>query len=174
MTRSLPTLADLVAQPSRVDELTPAQARGLLVEIATLQPLLIARAMAPAEAPAERDDPTRLLTVPDAAGRLGIPESYLYELIRLGRVPAQRIGPKYVRVHPATITDIQERGLDSVLSRPYIPSRERLGAAAATREGNPGGIRDAVGRARQHAGAVRAGRAPDSRDGGAAREASDA
>jgi len=117
MTGAPLTLEDLAAQPSRIDELTADQARGLLVTISSIQPLLISRAMVKADAGADhRDEPVRLLTVPDAAERLAIPRSFLYELIRQGRVPAQRIGPKYVRLHPATVEAIQQRGLDSTLS----------------------------------------------------------
>jgi excisionase family DNA binding protein len=123
------TLAELAAQPARLADLTPQQARGILVEIASLQPLLIAQALVPA-GQATGVEPERLLTVPDAAARLAIPASFLYELIRQGRVPAQRIGPKYVRLHPATVAEIQQKGLDTLLGVTY--SRRRDGTRPAT------------------------------------------
>jgi excisionase family DNA binding protein len=114
--RSLPTLADLAAQPTRVTELTADEARALLAKLATLHGPLLAQALGGEARATDPSDPIRLLTVPEAAERLSIPRSYLYELIRLGRVPAQRIGPKYVRLHPATVAEIQRTGLDSKLS----------------------------------------------------------
>src|SRR5262249_51326741 len=138
-----PTLAELAAQPARVDDLAPEQARAVLVAIAALQPLLIARAMAPA-ASATSAEPDRLLTVAEAAARLAVPESYLYELIRQGRVPAQRIGPKYVRLHPMTVVNIQQRGLDAGLSGPY-----------SCRQHDGSGARHAAGQAEANAGRVR-------------------
>ncbi len=69
------TTADLVAQPSRVAELSPEQARGLLVAIASIQPLLIARALATGGAPGAGD---RLLKIDEAASRLGQSPDWLY------------------------------------------------------------------------------------------------
>ena len=130
MTSPPPTMADLVAQPSRVAELSAEQARGLLVAIASIQPLLIARALAGPDAAADPREAARLLTVPEAAERLAIPSSFLYELIRQGRVPAQRIGPKYVRLHPATVAEIQAKGLDVTLGSTYSQRRDRRRTSA--------------------------------------------
>jgi excisionase family DNA binding protein len=143
VTRSLLTLADLAARPSRVDELAPEQALGLLVAIASLQPLLMARALVPCAPKADPSEPIRLLTVPEAAERLNIPRSYLYELVRLGRVPAQRIGPKYVRLNPATVAEIQEKGLDGRIGLTYSRRRDGTGIARP-----PGTARAHPGRAR--------------------------
>ena len=165
MTSPLPTMVDLVAQPSRLAELSPEQACGLLVAIASIQPLLIARALAGPDAAADPREAARLLTVPEAAERLAIPPSFLYELIRQGRVPAQRIGPKYIRVHPAIVAEIQQRGLDSALSRSYSLRHDGNGArgAAYQAHADAGHVRRAARRPREHAGALRTGRDRDPR-----------
>ncbi len=87
MTRPL-TLADLVAQPSRVDELTSEQARALLAQLATLQAPLLARALVGGGG----RDPDELLPVDVAAKRLGLGEGWLYRhaatlpfTVRVGR-----------------------------------------------------------------------------------------
>jgi excisionase family DNA binding protein len=79
MTRALPTLADLAAQPARVDELAPDQARALLVQLAALQAPLLARALAGGRT---SGDPDELLTVDVAARRLGLSEDWLYRHAR--------------------------------------------------------------------------------------------
>ena len=109
--RALPTLVDLAAHPDRVAELAPETARALLAQLASLQGPLLAQAMA--AVPADRDPAASLLLVPQAAQRLGIESSYLYDLIRQGRVPAVRLGAKYVRVHPDVVAEIQRTGLDT-------------------------------------------------------------
>jgi excisionase family DNA binding protein len=171
--RPLPALADLLADMSRINDLNPDDARALLTQLATLQAPLLAKALAPPAA-AVNNPAEALLLVPDAAGLLGIEASYLYELIRQGRVPAVRLGPKYVRLHPTVVAEIQAKGLANGLSQPYSRSRERRGAAATARERNAGGLRGAVGRAREHAGAIRARRPGDPGAGGPTREAPDA
>jgi len=171
--RPLPVLADLIAEPSRIHDLDPDDARKLLTQLATLQAPLLAKALAaPAAAVTESD--AALLLVPVAAARLGIDTSYLYELIRQGRVPAVRLGPKYVRLHPTVIAEIQAKGIANWLSQPYSRSREGQGVAAAAGKRNAGGLRGAVGRAREHVGAVRARRPSDPRACGPTREAPDA
>jgi excisionase family DNA binding protein len=171
-TRPLPVLADLVNDPSCINDLAPDEARGFLAQLATLQAPLLAKALAP-QAAVVKDPAEALLLVPDAAARLGIEASYLYELIRHGRVPAVRLGPKYVRLHPTVVTEIQAKGLPHGLSQRYSRSREGRDAAAAARERNPSGIRGAVGRSREHIGTVRARRSGDSRAGGPTRKAPD-
>jgi excisionase family DNA binding protein len=170
--RAIPTLADLAAQPARVDELAPDQARILLAQLAALQAPLLARALATGDHTAAAPGPERLLTVPEAAERLSIPPSYLYELIRLGRVEACKVGPKYVRLHPATVGAIQRDGLDTALSQQYSRARDRQGAPHVAPQADPAGVRRTTGRPRQHAGAVRTRRAPDSGNGGPARAVS--
>jgi predicted DNA-binding transcriptional regulator AlpA len=82
MTRPPLTLADLVAQPSRIDALDPEHARRLLIEVSTIQPLLIARALAVGGASGSAD---RLLKIDEAATRLGQSPDWLYR--HAGRLP---------------------------------------------------------------------------------------
>jgi len=173
MTGSGPALADLIVDPSRINDLDPDEARVLLTQLAMLQAPLLAKALA-TPAAAVKDPAEALLLVPDAAVRLGIKASYLFELIRQGQVPAVRLGPKYVRLHSTVVAEIQAKGLANGLSQPYSRPREGRGAATTARERNPGGFRGAVGRAREHVGAVRARRPGDPRAGGPTRETPDA
>lgn len=53
--------------------------------------------------PAESDAPPRLLTVPEAAERLGLPVSSAYELAASGRLPVVRFSARRVRVRPADL-----------------------------------------------------------------------
>src|SRR5262249_35798 len=113
--------------------------------------------------------PERLLTVPEAAARLSIPPSYAYELIRIGRLEACRIGPKYVRVHPDVIAKI----LDEGLSPQYSRGRDGQGAARVAREANAGGVRRGARHPHEHARQIRARRPQaDPGDSGAARAVS--
>jgi Helix-turn-helix domain len=73
--RAAPPLTDLLADPHRVGDLDPAQARRLLIEIATIQPLLMTRALATGGPTSSAD---RLLKVADAARRLGQSPDWLY------------------------------------------------------------------------------------------------
>jgi hypothetical protein len=74
MMRALPTLADLAAQPDRIQDLAPEHARALLVQLATLQAPLLARALTSTAGEA-RD---RLLKIEPAAERLGQSVDWLY------------------------------------------------------------------------------------------------
>jgi len=117
-------LADLVVDPSRINDLTPDEAREILVQMIPLQSSLLARALAVrvAEITPPADS---LLLVQDAAAKLGIAPSHLYELIRQGRVPAVKLGPKYVRLNPTVVAEIQQKGLATALGSTYSPRRDR-------------------------------------------------
>lgn len=82
--RALPTLAELAAHPERVNELAPDQARALLVQLATLQAPLLARALLLGGGRASGDS-DELLTVDVAARRLGLSEDWLYR--HAGKLP---------------------------------------------------------------------------------------
>jgi excisionase family DNA binding protein len=97
MTQPTLTLGELVAQPSRVDELAPEQARALLVAIACLQPLLIARAIASGASAAPVEPEDRWLTAVEVAARTGFTAPYVLELCRRGVLASMRQG-KYVRI----------------------------------------------------------------------------
>lgn len=73
--RAAPTLTDLLADPGRIGQVDPEQARRLLIEIATIQPLLMTRALASCGATSNAD---RLLKVADTARRLGQSPDWLY------------------------------------------------------------------------------------------------
>jgi excisionase family DNA binding protein len=161
----MPTLTELLERPELVERVSSEDARGLLARLAALQAPLLARALA-TPATETKQAAEALLLVPEAAARLGLPVSYLYELIRLDRVEAVRIGPKYVRVHPATVAAIQRDGLDKALSHPYSSRRDGQGAARASRRKDARALRQSARRSLEHAGAVRARRALDSRTGG--------
>ena len=82
--------APFLGQPERVGELSKDEARGLLAVItvvrgrlANLEAMITARLAEP-DAPAEED---RLLTVQQAADRIGCKKSYVAELIRQRRIP---------------------------------------------------------------------------------------
>jgi predicted DNA-binding transcriptional regulator AlpA len=80
--RALPTLADVLADRHRIGELDPDHARRLLIEISTIQPLLIARALAVGGASGSAD---RLLKIDEAATRMGQSPDWLYR--RASRLP---------------------------------------------------------------------------------------
>jgi len=96
----VPALEELAADPARVQELSPEVACKILVKLATLQAILLVRALA-----GDGQEPlaeTRLLTIPETAARLNIPVAHAYELARRGEIPILRVGKKYLRVCPST------------------------------------------------------------------------
>ncbi len=73
--------------------------------------------------PARRPDsdgegkvPERLLTIPEAARVLAVPESWLRERVRLRRVPHRRLG-KHVRFSATDLEQIVERAAQQVAPR---------------------------------------------------------
>jgi predicted DNA-binding transcriptional regulator AlpA len=71
------TLADLAAQPERIDDLAPVQARALLTQLVPLQTALLGRAFAQDGSTGSRGD--RLLSVKEAAAKLGQSVAYVYK-----------------------------------------------------------------------------------------------
>jgi excisionase family DNA binding protein len=57
--------------------------------------------------------PERLLTIPEAARALAVPESWLRERVRLRRVPHRRLG-KHVRFSTTDLEKIVERAAQQV------------------------------------------------------------
>ena len=92
-------LRRVLADPCLVEQLSPAQARSLLVELGVLLTALAARAIGPEVSPARPGESgaERLLTVPQVAERLALPKGRVYELVRRAELPAVHIG-KYVRI----------------------------------------------------------------------------
>lgn len=72
----LSSLADLVEHPERAHDLPADVARALLAQVAPLQMALLGRAFAPDGPGAGRD---RLLTVKDAAAKIGQSAEWLYK-----------------------------------------------------------------------------------------------
>src|SRR5262249_6638250 len=72
-----PTLADLTAQPVRVNDLSPGQARAYLAQLVPLQTALLSRAFAQDGSADSRGD--RLLSVKEAAAKLGQSAGYVYK-----------------------------------------------------------------------------------------------
>jgi excisionase family DNA binding protein len=148
------TLDDLVRNP----DLATALSRKELVDIyrraarveADLHALLMAH---PAEASCD-ETAGGLLTLPDVAKILKIPESKAYELARRGELPTVAIpGGKYVRVRPADLNALIDACvLPMVTSRrdqarvPAAPQATRsLTGAARSRHGHHQGVGLAVG-----------------------------
>jgi excisionase family DNA binding protein len=103
-----PTLDELAADPTRVAMLAPAAATDALVKLAALQGLLLARVLASGRSDADAGDKAvddHLLTIPEAAKRLGVAPAFAYELARRGELPTVRVGVKYVRVSSAVLAE---------------------------------------------------------------------
>lgn len=74
----IPTMDQMIAEPSRVATLPPEVARTFLISWATVQPLLIMQALkdiGQAEAPTT---PERFLTVVETVARFGVTRRWLY------------------------------------------------------------------------------------------------
>lgn len=157
------SLTELIAHPDRILDVPVGAIPTLLVQLTTVAAQLAARAHAVAlKQEVDGAQPSHdLVTVPEAAKTLGIAPSFLYEAIRLNRVPATRLG-KYVRMHPDTVADIQRKGLDAGLSLRYTRRYGRRGAQEAAGSPDAGGIRRPTRRAQQYPREVRARRTADS------------
>lgn len=71
---AIPSLAEVLEDPARVEELPAEAARALLVRLMALQPLLVTRALAGPTTAADR-----LLTPGEAAAKLGQSLSWVYK-----------------------------------------------------------------------------------------------
>ncbi len=162
-------LGQILEHPARVAELSDQEARQLLVRVSALLAALAARV--PASENGQPGD--RLLTPAEAAARLGVRRSRIYDLTRAGALPAVRVG-KYVRVRASAltqwVTDL-EKAFSSGLSLRYNVKYEGQGAPRHPQaaRANAGRIRPAPGGPLEHAGPGRARRAPDSPIGRQAR-----
>ncbi len=74
----VPSLDELAANPERAADIPPGTAAALLARLAGLQPVLLARALAPAGDGDGAAAPDRLLTVKEAAEQLGHSADWLY------------------------------------------------------------------------------------------------
>lgn len=89
---STPDLRALVAAA------TPAELPQLIGELEAVKAAALARLLAPASSPVE----DRLLSLPDVAKVLGVPEDRAYDLARQRRLPVVVIG-KYKRVRESAL-----------------------------------------------------------------------
>jgi excisionase family DNA binding protein len=97
----LPTLDALVADPAKAAMLPPETAQALLIELASLQPLLLQRALM---ASRNGNGTDILLTIPEVAQQLKVSTYRAYELCRQGAVKSVRLG-KSVRVKASAVAD---------------------------------------------------------------------
>ncbi len=107
-----PDLADLLQNPQRVQTLPPDTIPPLMTQLAALQSALAARLLAAStcngQPEARVED--RLLSVPEAAQKLGVSEDWLYR--KASKLPfTVRLGPRQLR--------FSERGIEK-----YIRQRQ--------------------------------------------------
>ena len=101
----IPSLDELAKQPERAAQVPAHVAVVFLAQIASLQPLLLHRALLGTQHGPNPDD---LLTVPQVAARLKVSEYRAYELCRQGLLKSVRLG-KSVRVTPSALADYVAR-----------------------------------------------------------------
>lgn len=77
---TIPTLTELAAHPEQAAELPPHAAATLLVQVASLQTILLSRLFVGMSPELRREDSEdRLLLVDEAASMLGMTKDYLYK-----------------------------------------------------------------------------------------------
>ncbi len=95
------TLNNLLADPGIVVDLSPETAQMLLIELVSLQPLLIQKALMGAQNWQEKEI---VLTVREVAAQLKLSPYRVYELARQGTLKSIRLG-KSVRVRPSAVAE---------------------------------------------------------------------
>ena len=101
------SLDALVADPAKAATLPPETAQALLIRLASIQPVLLQRALTGSRNGHEDD---LLLTIPQVAKRLKVSNYRAYELARQGILKSVRLG-KSVRVKPSAIDEyVSEHG----------------------------------------------------------------
>ncbi|MBK8278379.1 MAG: helix-turn-helix domain-containing protein [Nitrospira sp.] len=96
---TLPSLEQLIQDPAKAAILPPEIAQALLIGLASLQPLLVQRALMGSSDKVGEED---LLTIDQVATRLKLSQYRAYELCRHGELKAIRLG-KSVRVKPSDL-----------------------------------------------------------------------
>ncbi|HEX5545694.1 MAG TPA: helix-turn-helix domain-containing protein [Nitrospira sp.] len=94
-----PSLDQLIQDPTKAAILSPEIAQALLIGLASIQPLLVQRALMGSSDKVGEED---LLTVDQVATRLKLSQYRAYELCRQGELKAIRLG-KSVRVKPSDL-----------------------------------------------------------------------
>lgn len=107
-TEEATSLDSLLANPSRIATLPPEKAQQLLISLATIQPILLQRALVARKV---GEDETDLLTMEEVARKLKISEDTAYELVRRGMLPRVQVG-RLVRVRPSSLAAYIARKVD--------------------------------------------------------------
>lgn len=94
-----PSLDQLIQDPAKAAILSPEIAQALLIGLASIQPLLVQRALMGSSDKIGEED---LLTIDQVATRLKLSQYRAYELCRQGELKAIRLG-KSVRVKPSDL-----------------------------------------------------------------------
>lgn len=94
-----PSLDQLIQDPAKAAILPPEIAQALLIGLASIQPLLVQRALMGSSDKVGEED---LLTIDQVATRLKLSHYRAYELCRQGALKAIRLG-KSVRVKPSDL-----------------------------------------------------------------------
>ena len=96
---SVPTLAELLAEPNKVRDIPLEAVPALRAELARLDSMLITRLFASVLSHNDNGPQNdRLLTADEAAQKLAVSKDYLYRKSRKGRLPfAVRVGKSSVR-----------------------------------------------------------------------------
>jgi excisionase family DNA binding protein len=169
------SLSELLEQPDRVQELAAAEARALLLGMASLQEALRLQALQPLATGNGRDEASAedgWFTIPEVARRLRLAPSYCYQLARRGDLPALRTG-KYVRVRAADLREWEARlgkhapgtGSSALLQRSRRDGRRATPPAGSARP-DTSRARRAAGRAPDHPRPVGTRPGADSSGGG--------
>ncbi len=95
------SLDAIVADPAKAATLAPEAAQALLIGLASIQPVLLQRALI---ASGHGHEDEQLLTIPEVAKRLKVSHYRAYELARQGMLKSVRLG-KSVRVKPAAVDE---------------------------------------------------------------------
>ena len=99
-TEKATSLDSLLANPSSIATLPPEMAQQALISLATIQPILLQRALAMRSV---GGDDNELLTIPEVAKRLKVSDYRAYQLARQGVFKSVRFG-KSVRVKPEDLS----------------------------------------------------------------------
>ena len=94
-----PSLDQLIQDPAKAAILPPEIAQALLIGLASIQPLLVQRALMGSSDKVGEED---LLTIDQVATRLKLSQYRAYELCRHGELKAIRLG-KSVRGKPSDL-----------------------------------------------------------------------
>lgn len=96
------TLDDIARDPARASALPADAVEALLIEHAAVGPLLLGRLLALRGSSRSEPAPPRYIDAKTVAERWGVPESWVYDQARQGKLPSRRLG-HYVRFLPAEL-----------------------------------------------------------------------